>query len=58
MRRENQKDIESYRVAIIGGGPAGLGVARGLVSQGIAPVVLIERREQLGGVPARYKKKA
>ena len=53
----NPNLIDTYRVAIIGGGPAGLGVANGLARRGIAPVIIIERRDELGGVPARYKKK-
>ena len=47
----------SYRVAIIGGGPAGLGVAQGLASRSVDGVILIERRDELGGVPIRYKRK-
>ena len=54
----NTNCIETYRVAIIGGGPAGLGVASGLARRGIAPVIIIERRDELGGVPARYKEKS
>jgi thioredoxin reductase len=53
----NHDPIDSYHVAIIGGGPAGLGVARGLARRSIDRVILIERRDELGGVPARYKKK-
>ena len=54
---QNDKQIDSYLVAIIGGGPAGLGVARGLARRAIEPVIIIERRNELGGVPARYKNK-
>ena len=41
----------SYRVAILGGGPAGLSAARRLGELGIKNIVLIEREEALGGVP-------
>jgi pyruvate/2-oxoglutarate dehydrogenase complex dihydrolipoamide dehydrogenase (E3) component len=49
---------EHFKVAIIGGGPAGIGVAVGLAKHGINSVVLIERRKQLGGTPLDYRKKA
>ena len=48
---------ERFRVAIIGGGPTGLGAARTLAQLAIGPVVLIERRNELGGVPAGYRVK-
>ena len=48
---------EHFKVAIIGGGPAGIGVAVGLAKQGIDSVVLIERRIKLGGTPIDYKRK-
>jgi len=48
---------DHFKVAIIGAGPAGIGVAVGLAKQGIHPVVLIERRSEIGGIPARYKEK-
>ena len=54
----NNDKSDSYRVAIIGGGPAGLGVARGLASQSIDRVIVIERSDELGGVPARYLQKS
>jgi NADPH-dependent 2,4-dienoyl-CoA reductase/sulfur reductase-like enzyme len=41
----------SYRVAILGGGPAGLSAARRLAELGVSDIVLIEREEALGGVP-------
>jgi NADPH-dependent 2,4-dienoyl-CoA reductase/sulfur reductase-like enzyme len=41
----------SYRVAILGGGPAGLSAAQRLAELGISDIVLIEREEALGGVP-------
>ncbi|MDP6892456.1 MAG: FAD-dependent oxidoreductase [Verrucomicrobiota bacterium] len=49
---------EHFKVAIIGGGPAGIGVAVGLAKQGVNSVVLIERRTQLGGTPQGYRKKS
>lgn len=48
---------EHFRAAIIGGGPAGIGAAVGLAKRGVAPLVIIEHREELGGIPALYKKK-
>ena len=46
--------VERVRVAVVGAGPAGMGVAVGLARRGIAPVVLIDRAAQAGGVPAHY----
>jgi len=46
-----------FRVAVIGAGPAGIGVAVGMANRGIGPVVLIERRPELGGTPMGYRKK-
>jgi len=46
-----------YRVAIVGAGPAGIGVAVGLARSGVESVVLIERADTLGGVPAKYEPK-
>ena len=48
---------QHFKVAIIGGGPAGIGVAVGLAKRGIGPVVLIERRAEVGGTPMGYRKK-
>jgi thioredoxin reductase len=48
---------QHFKVAIIGGGPAGIGVAVGLAKRGIGPVVLIERRAGVGGTPMGYRKK-
>ena len=48
---------QHIKVAIIGGGPAGIGAAIGLAKRGIGPVVLIERRAELGGTPMGYRKK-
>ena len=41
------------QVAIIGGGPAGIGAAIGLARRGIGPVLLVDRAAKLGGVPAK-----
>ena len=49
---------QHFKVAIIGGGPAGIGVAVGLAKRGIGPVVLIERRDEVGGTPMGYRKKS
>ncbi|HJO10009.1 MAG TPA: FAD-dependent oxidoreductase [Verrucomicrobiota bacterium] len=51
-------DTQSFKVAIIGGGPAGIGVAVGLAKHGIGSVVLIERRAEIGGTPMGYRKKS
>lgn len=40
-----------YRVAVIGGGPAGLAAATTLKQNGISPVVVLEREPQAGGIP-------
>lgn len=48
---------EHFKTAVIGGGPAGIGVAVGLAKRGIRPLVIIEQRKELGGIPALYKKK-
>lgn len=47
----------SYRVAIIGAGPAGIGAAVKLASAGVAPVLLIDRAADVGGIPAFYAAK-
>jgi len=47
---------DSGRVLVIGGGPAGLRAAADLAALGI-PVVLVERRGELGGAPIRWKYK-
>jgi NADPH-dependent 2,4-dienoyl-CoA reductase/sulfur reductase-like enzyme len=49
--------IDKAKVLVIGAGPAGVGVAIGLARRGIKPVILIDRRERVGGVPSLYKKK-
>ena len=45
---------EHVAVAIIGSGPAGIGVATGLAARGVGPIVLLERWDRAGGVPAKY----
>ncbi len=50
--------LEKAKVLVIGAGPAGVGVATGLARRRIKPVILIDRHEKVGGVPALYKKKA
>jgi NADPH-dependent 2,4-dienoyl-CoA reductase/sulfur reductase-like enzyme len=47
-------DALSFDVAIVGGGPAGIGIAVALEKRGVASVCLIERNASAGGVPARY----
>ena len=49
--------IEKAKVLVIGAGPAGVGVAIGLARRGIKPVILIDRRKRVGGVPSLYKRK-
>lgn len=46
-----------YRVVIVGAGPAGIGAAVGLASRGVAPVLMIDRAAEIGGVPAHYQAK-
>ena len=50
-------EAQHFKVAIIGGGPAGIGVAVGLAKRRVGPVVLVERRAILGGTPMGYRKK-
>ncbi len=52
MNAENK-----VNVAIIGAGPAGVGAAIGLAKRGIKAVLLIERNDEIGGIPSVYKKK-
>ena len=49
---------QHVRVAIVGAGPAGIGVAVGLARAGVPSVVLIERASIVGGIPAKYAPKA
>ena len=53
----NTKYTTHVKVVIVGAGPAGIGAAVGLVKRGIHSVVLLERRNEIGGIPALYKKK-
>ncbi len=46
-----------YKVAIIGGGPAGIGAAKALSARGVKSIALLERSDQLGGIPSLYKVK-
>lgn len=48
---------QQARVVVIGAGPAGIGVAVGLAERGIRPVILIDRENSPGGIPALYRKK-
>jgi NADPH-dependent 2,4-dienoyl-CoA reductase/sulfur reductase-like enzyme len=45
----------SVRVAVVGAGPAGIGTAVGLAKRGGGPVLLLERWDEAGGVPAKYR---
>ena len=51
------KSTNHFRVVIIGAGPAGIGAAIALSKKGITSVALIERSDNIGGVPSLYKKK-
>jgi NADPH-dependent 2,4-dienoyl-CoA reductase/sulfur reductase-like enzyme len=53
----NNAQEKRVRVAIVGGGPAGIGAAVGLAKHGIGPILLIERWDKLGGIPAKYPAK-
>jgi NADPH-dependent 2,4-dienoyl-CoA reductase/sulfur reductase-like enzyme len=46
---------EHIEVAIVGAGPAGIGVAVGLARHNVSPVALIDRGARLGGIPAKYE---
>jgi len=46
---------ETAAAVVVGAGPAGIGAAVELARRGIRPVLLIERRETLGGIPALYR---
>jgi len=43
---------------IIGAGPAGIGAAIGLQKNGVQSILMIERRHEIGGIPALYRKKS
>ncbi len=49
---------EQVRVAIVGAGPAGIGAAIGLARRGVAPVLLLDRWDKPGGIPAKYSAEA
>jgi NADPH-dependent 2,4-dienoyl-CoA reductase/sulfur reductase-like enzyme len=49
--------LPHYRAIVIGAGPAGVGAATGLARRGIAPVLVVDRADQVGGVPAKYEAK-
>lgn len=50
-------ETKRARVAIVGGGPAGIGVALGLAACGVNGVLLVDRAAELGGIPAKYPAK-
>ena len=45
---------EHVRVAIVGAGPAGIGAAIGLAKRQIGPILLLDRWDKAGGIPAKY----
>ena len=45
---------EHVRVVIVGAGPAGIGTAIGLAKQRVTPVLLLDRLDTPGGIPAKY----
>ena len=53
----NNASAKHVRVAIVGGGPAGIGAAISLTKRGIGPILLMDRWDKLGGVPAKYSAK-
>jgi NADPH-dependent 2,4-dienoyl-CoA reductase/sulfur reductase-like enzyme len=48
------KNAIACDVAIVGGGPAGIGAALGLAARGVVSICLIERGRAPGGIPGRY----
>jgi len=52
-----ENSSKHVRVAIIGAGPTGIGAAVELKKRGIDSVLIIERKSDIGGIPALYKKK-
>jgi glycerol-3-phosphate dehydrogenase len=55
---------QPWDIVIIGGGPSGCGILRGLIDQGYfksstdgkKQVLLLERSSELGGIPSRYSR--
>jgi len=45
---------EHVRVAIVGAGPAGIGAATGLARRRLGPILLLDRWDKPGGIPAKY----
>ncbi|WP_028474905.1 NAD(P)/FAD-dependent oxidoreductase [Nocardioides alkalitolerans] len=43
--------VERVRVAVVGGGPAGLTAAAALATQGVDDVLVVEREAETGGIP-------
>lgn len=46
---------EQFRVVVVGSGPAGIGVAVELARRGVGPVLMLERWNRPGGLPAKYR---
>lgn len=46
---------DHLRVVIIGTGPAGIGAAIELARRGVGPVLMLERWDRPGGLPAKYR---
>jgi len=46
-----------FQVVVVGAGPAGIGAAIALSKRGINSTAIVERNDQIGGIPALYKKK-
>ena len=56
-KRADTNARKHVRVIIVGAGPAGIGTAIHLAHKGVHPVLLIDRAEQVGGIPALCRKK-
>jgi pyruvate/2-oxoglutarate dehydrogenase complex dihydrolipoamide dehydrogenase (E3) component len=46
--------LEHVRVVIVGAGPAGIGAAIGLAKRRVGPILLLDRWNKAGGIPAKY----
>lgn len=46
--------IEHVRVVIVGAGPAGIGAAIGLAKRRLSSILLLDRWNKAGGIPAKY----